>query len=492
MAAAWRRKTLACLTVAGLVGCTLGPDYKRPELPPATPWRVDVSDAADLANTAWWHAFGDAELDSLIETALDANKDLLLATYRIEQFDARLEISRAANYPQIGYAGTASRERRSQERPNGLPPGTSPIVNNYELGGNFSWELDLWGKVRRSNEAARADLLSTQESRRGVMLSVVSSVATSYVQLLDLDQQLGIAQQALANRRETLALVDTRYRGGSATRLNVEQARAELESTAAAVPPIERDIATVENALSGLLGRNAGTIPRRKLDALTLPLMPQGVQADILTRRPDVMAAEQNLVAANARIGVAKTEYFPTLSLSAALGLGADTPRWLWAQTAQTGSFGAGLVGPIFSGGRIEGDIRQAEAIQKQMAVLYQLAVQNALKEVEDALVTREKSGVREATLGRQVNALQEVTKLARLRYEGGQSNFLEVLNADLVLYSAQGRQVQSRGATLMALISVYKAMGGGWMLEQEKLRTPATPAANVQAQVATEVEAPK
>ena len=151
MAAVWRHKTLACLTAAaGLVGCTLGPDYKRPEVPPATAWRVEILDAADLANTAWWHAFGDAELDSLIETALDANKDLLLATFRIEQFDARLQISRAALYPQLGYAGAASRERRSQERPNGLPPGTSPIVNNYEPGVNFSWELDLWGKVRRA------------------------------------------------------------------------------------------------------------------------------------------------------------------------------------------------------------------------------------------------------------------------------------------------------------------------------------------------------
>jgi len=481
---------MAWFAVAGLAGCTLGPDYKRPDLPPATTWRVEQPNAADLANTTWWQAFGDADLDSYINTALDANKDLLLATHRIDQFDARLQISRAPAYPQVGYAGAVGRERRSQERPNGLQPGVSPIVDNYELGGNFSWELDLWGKVRRSNEAARADLLSTQEGRRGVMLTVVSSVATSYVQLLELDQQLAIAQQSLSNRREALALADKRYKGGSATRLTVEQARVELEATASALPPIERDIATVENALSGLLGRNPGSIKRRRLDALAVPQMPQGVPADVLTRRPDVMAAEQNLVAANARIGVAKTEYFPTLSLTAALGLGADTPRWLWAETARTGSLGAGLVGPIFSGGRIEGDIRQAEAIQKQMAVLYEFAVQNALKEVEDALVTRDKSGAREAALVRQVDAQREVTRLARLRYEGGQSTFMEVLNADLVLYTAQGRQVQSRGATLVALISVYKAMGGGWMVEQEKLRAPAIPAPEVQARTATEAEA--
>ena len=485
------RWALPSLMAVLFAGCTLGPDYKRPQVPLPTVWRAELPNAADVTNTEWWRGFGDPELDALIQAALDANKDLLLAALRIQQFDARLQVSRAAVYPQVGYAGATNRELRSQERPNALAPGASPYVNNYELGASIGWELDLWGKVRRSNEAALAQLLATQHGRRAVMLSVVAGVATSYVLLLEQDNQLAIARQILENRQDVLALAEKKFKGGSGTRIAVEQARADMETAAADLPPIELDIATLENQLSGLLGQYAAPIKRGKLDALALPQLPLGVPADVLTRRPDVMAAEQDLVAANARIGVAKTEYFPTLSLAAAIGLGADTPRWLWAETARTGSYGASLIGPIFSGGRIEGDIREAEAIQKQMVVRYQQAVQTALKEVEDALVGRNKSGEREATLGRQVRTLLEVTRLARVRFEGGETNFLEVLNADLKLYAATGRQVKSRSSTLVALISVYKAMGGGWMVEQER-RSAAMPAADVQAQAATDAGTPK
>jgi len=486
-------KALVCLALAALAGCTtLGPDYKRPDVPLPTTWRAELNNGAELANTEWWKALGDPDLDQLIDSAIDANKDLMLAAFRIDEFDAHLQVSRAANYPQVGYAVSASSERRSQERPNGLQPGASPNVANYELATTFSWELDLWGKIKRGNEAALADLLSTQEARRGVMLTVVSNVATTYVQLLELDTRLAFARQSLKNRNDAVVLADQKYRGGSATRLAVEQARADLEATAAEIPLVERDIATLENALSGLLGRNVGPIQRRKLDALALPQLPQGVPADVLTRRPDVMAAEQNLVAANARIGVAKTEYFPTISLTAALGLGADDPKWLWSKTARTGNIGTALVGSIFNGGRIDGDIRSAEAIQKQMVVLYQQAVLTALKEVEDALVARSKSGQREAALDRQVSSLQEVSKLSRMRFEGGQSTLKEVLDADLKLYTAQGTQALGRRDTLLALISVYKAMGGGWMVEQEKRRAPAGPGADVQARAETKAEALK
>lgn len=489
----WQRKLLAGVAVAALAGCTtLGPDYERPEVPLPKAWRaeaVDPADLADLANTDWWKAFGDPDLDRLIDAAIDANKDLQVAALRTEEFMAQLQVSRAANYPQVGYAVAAASERRSQERPNGLQPGASPDVENYELAATFSWELDLWGKVKRSNEAALAQLLSTQEARRGVMLTVVSSVATSYVQLLELDTRLSFAQQALKNREDALKLLEAKWKGGSATEMSVEQARAELELTTAEIPLIERDIASLENTLSGLLGRNTGPIPRRKLDALAMPQMPQGVPADVLSRRPDVMAAEQNLVAANAAIGVAKTAYFPTISLTAALGLGADDPRWLWSKTARTGNAGASIVGNIFNAGRIDGEIKATEAVQKQTVVLYQQAVLTALKEVDDALVSRVKSGQREAALGRQVGALQKVAKLARVRQEGGQSTLMEVLDADLKLFTAQGGQALGRRDTLLALISVYKAMGGGWMVEQEKRRAPAP---EVQAQAAVKTEALK
>ena len=478
------------LGLAWLAGCTMGPDYKRPEVPMAPAWRTVVSNGADLANALWWTSFSDPHLDKLIDDALESNKDLQLATYRIDEFDARLQVSRSSNYPLLGANSGAGREHRSQERPNGLQPGASPNLSNVEGGGSLSWEIDLWGRVKRSNEAALAELMSAEETRRGVMLSLVASVATSYVQLLERDNQLAYAKRLLKNREDLLALYELRYRGGSGTRLSVEQVRAEVDSQRTEIPPIERDIATLENALSGLIGRRAGPIPRRKLDDLKLPEIPRGLPADILSRRPDVMAAEQSLIAANARIGVAKTGYFPTLSLTAAFGLGADDPRWLTARTARTGSIGASLVGNLFDGGRVAGDVREAEAVQRQKEVIFQQSVQTALREVEDAFVWRQKSAQREAEITRLIGTLGEVTKLSRLRYEGGQTTFKDVLDAELQLLQVESRLGQSRQETLLSLISVYRAMGGGWMLEVDKRRAVTVPPSEVQAQATSQKEA--
>lgn len=482
----------ACIAAIGVAGCTMGPDYKRPDPPLPQTWRTEVADAQDVANTPWWAKFGDPDLTALIETALESNKDLIQATLRIEEFDAKLDISRAANYPQLGYSVTTDRERRSQEKPNGLQPGADPTLSDFEIGPTFTWELDLWGRVKRANEASMADLLATEESRRAVMLTVVTSVATGYVQLIELDRQLVLARQSLKNRQDAFDLTVLKYQGGSATKLNVEQARAIVEQETAKIPAIESQVGLAENALSILLGSNPGPIKRRKLDALTLPPVPQGVPSDVLRRRPDVLAAEQNLVAANAQIGVAETAYFPTLSLTGALGLASDQLKFLWAETARTASIGAGLAGPIFNGGRIAGNVRAAEAVQKEMTVKYHQTVQVALQEVDDSLLSRVKSGQREEAIVRQVAATREVVGLARTRYEGGQSSFMEVLDADLKLNSVQSYEAQSRRDTFLALISVYKAMGGGWMVEQDRLRAPAPGASGVQISSATEARADK
>ena len=485
-----RWRTCVCLVAIGLAGCVLGPDYKRPDVALPKAWRAEPPDSADLANTEWWKGFNDAELDALIGDALEANKDLKIASLRVAAFDARLQVSRSANYPQIGYDVVAQRRRFSQEQPTGgggLQSGVGPIINNFGLGAVLNWEVDLWGRVQRSNEAALADMVASEDARRGVMLTVASSVAASYVELIALDQELAIARKALANRKEVLALAQTKYDGGSGTRLAIEQARAAVENTASEIPPIETSIARTEGALNLLLGRNPGPIQRRTLEALALPQMPQGVPADVLTRRPDVMAAEQDLIAANARIGVAKTAYFPTLSLAAAIGLASDDLRWLFAETARTGIAGAVLGGPIFTGGRIEGEIREAELNQQQMAVRFEQAVQVALQEVEDALVTRGKSAEREDAMGRRVSALREAEKLAGVRYEGGQSTFMEVLEARFATIGAENLQTQSRRDTSLALITVYKAMGGGWMVEYDKRKAAATASADTQAQAAGE-----
>jgi len=457
-------------------------------------WRAPLADAADVVNTAWWEAFGDADLTALIQAALDANKDLRIAALRIEEFDAQLQVASSAQYPQAGYNVSGQRVRRSQEVPELIRPGAPLGYNSFVIGTNISWEADLWGRVKRSNEAARADLLSTEEARRAVMLSVVSGVATSYVQLLGLDQQLAITRQTLKNREDTLSLVDTKFKGGSATRLAVAQARAGVDEVAATVPEIERQIATIENALSTLVGRNPGAIKRRSIETLSLPPVPQGVPSDVLTRRPDVLAAEQSLVAANARIGVAKTEYFPTVSLTAALGLASDDLRWLLAKTARTGEIDRGLVGTIFSFGRIEGDIRKAEAVQKQLVERYLQAVQAALQEVEDALVARSKAGEHAVVLNRLVESEQEVAKLSRLRFEGGELTYLQVLDAERQVYAAQTQQSQGQRDQYLALISVYKAMGGGWMVEQDKLRATkvVARATDVPVSAATQAEIQK
>jgi multidrug efflux system outer membrane protein len=478
---------LACAAVAVLSGCTtLGPDYQRPDTPLPQAWRSETSDAKDVVNTAWWQAFGDPVLDGLIAGAIDANKDLMLATLRVEQFDARLQISRADGRPQAGYNASAERRRYSEERPAVLPRGVNPIQNAFELGANLSWELDLWGRVRRANEAARADLMATEDARHAVMLTVVTSVATSYIQLLALDHELELARDTRKNRDAALSLVQKKYEGGAATRLDVAKAKAAMYDVSVAIPDLERQVAELENAISLLLGRNPGPVERGKLLALALPPVPQGIPSDVLARRPDVLEAEQNLVSANARIGVARAQYFPTISLTGLLGLGSNELGNLLQHSATTGSIGAGLLGTIFSGGRIKGDIRETEAIQKQMLVKYQQAVQTALSEVEDALVFRAKAAEIATAGEQQLDALRDALQLSSARYEGGQSSYLDVLDAQQDLYQAQDQQVGRQRDTYLALVAIYKAMGGGWMVAQDQIRAAkATDTATAQVPVA-------
>ena len=469
-----RGVALACAAaLAMLSGCTtLGPDYVRPDVPLPQAWRSELVDARDVVNTAWWQAFDDPALDALIQAAIDANKDLMLATLRVEQFDARLQISRADYYPQGGYSASAERRRYSEEQPVLLPRGLEPAQSAFDLGINLSWEIDLWGRVKRANESALADLMASEDARRAVMLTVVTSVATSYIQLVALDRELELARETHANRSKALSLVQDKYEGGAATRLDVAQAKSAVYEVAVAIPELERQVATLENAMSLLLGSNPGPIQRSSLATLELPPVPQGIPSDVLARRPDVLQAEQNLISANARIGIAKAQYFPTISLTGLLGLGSNDLSNLLQDSARTGSIGAGLLGTIFSGGRIAGDIRETEAIQKQMIVKYQQAVQTALREVEDALVFRAKAGEIVTAGEEQVAALRDALQLSTLRYDGGQSSYLDVLDAQQDLYEAQDQQLDRRRDTYLALVAIYKAMGGGWMVAQPMATT--------------------
>jgi multidrug efflux system outer membrane protein len=430
---------------------------------------MDYQGAADLANTAWWENFEDPVLNDLIQIALHENKDLRIAAFHVEQFNARLGVNRADFYPHFGYGVSATRDKFSENRPIPLPRGTSRTNNTYEISANASWELDIWGRIRRSSEAARADLLSAEENQRAVIMTLISDVATSYVQLLSLDKELDISKRTVQSREESLRRFESKYAGGAISALELAQVRSLYEEVASAVPAQERQIALLENSLSILLGRNPGPIMRdRSLDTLSVPPVPMGIPSDILVRRPDIRQAEQDLIAANARIGVAKAQYFPTISLTGLFGYASTELSNLRDSASSFGTAGGAAVGQIFSGGRISGQVRETKAIQQQLLVKYLQTIQTAFREVEDALISHQKFGEQLDIENRRVRALQDYARLAHKRYEGGYSSYLEVLDAERTLYDAEITQAEMRRVLYSALIAIYKTMGGGWPVNTE------------------------
>lgn len=470
------RGLLAGFSALVLTSCVLGPAYHRPSVPLLQTWHAPTGEAANAVNTAWWEGFNDPNLNALVKQSIDANKDLLQATERVEEFEAKLKITGADRYPQIEYGTTAEREHYSVESPQTLGILANPTQNAFEVGTSVNWEFDIWGRMRRANEAALADLLSSEYARRAVMLTVVSNVATSYFELLALDNQLRLAKQTLKNRADALKLINARYKGGSSSKLAVLQAQSAVDEIWVTVPDLERQISALENALSLLVGRNPGEIIRLGVDQEpALPAIPGGVPSDVLTRRPDVLEAEQNLISANAMIGVAKAAFFPSISLTGLLGFASSDLDTLTNRDANHASIGASLLGPIFSGGRLKGQLQEAEAYQRELLIKYQETVQAALGDVDDALVFNAKAAEIETRGVKQVATLTDLAKLAQVRYDGGQSDYLEVLTADRDLFTAETQQVDRHRDSYLALISVYEAMGGGWMVEQDKLRAAET-----------------
>ncbi|HHH42582.1 MAG TPA: efflux transporter outer membrane subunit [Gammaproteobacteria bacterium] len=459
-----------CLLLLAPLGCTVGPDYVRPKVDSPDGWRVDYVEAAETSNIRWWEQFQDPVLNELIDIALRENRDVRIAAARVLEFAARVDIFRSGFFPQIGYNGDASRNRASRDAFGGVPPGSSRSYNNYAGSANLSWELDLWGRIRRANEAARAELLAEEENRRSVILSLVAAVSTSYITLRQLDRQLQVSQETLQVRAETLELFRMKFGGGVVSELELAQVRTEYEQAAAAIPPIERQIALTENALSILLGRNPGDIPRgKRIDELALIPVPAGVPSSLLERRPDVRIAEQNLVAANARIGVARAQYFPTISLTGLFGYASEDLGDLLQGSSNVWNLGGSALGPIFTGGRISGQVRASEAVQRQALTGYLQTVQTAFREVDDSLVNVQKAREQLQAVGRQVVALSDYARLAKLRYDAGYSSYIEVLDAQRFLFEAQLQYVAVQGDVYASLIGTYKAMGGGWVVEAQK-----------------------
>jgi multidrug efflux system outer membrane protein len=439
-------------------GCVLGPDYVRPtvDVPATYRYGRSASSSATLADLPeWWRSFGDPELEALVREGLAANHDLRIATARVDEFAARVTSARAQGLPQVGYGATASRQRA----------GDLGISETYSAVLSASWELDLWGRIRRQTEAARADLLATEEARLGVALTLVSSIVSGYVTLLDLDSRLAISQATLRGRAENVALFQVRLDGGAISDFEMMQVRAEYETAASAIPDLEQAIAQQEHALSVLIGRNPGPIRRgRSLQTLVAPAVPAGLPSELIVRRPDILQSEQQLVSANAQVGVARTLYFPSLSLTGTAGSVSSELDGLFQGPSRSWSFVGQLLGPIFAGGAIDSANRQAEARREQALASYQKTIQNAFRDVDDALIAIQSRREFEASLQRRVASLRRAVELARERYDNGYSDYLDVLDTERSLFSAELSLAAARGDNYRALVDLYRALGGDWI----------------------------
>jgi multidrug efflux system outer membrane protein len=461
-----RRFALATLAAALLTaGCTVGPNYVRPtvEVPPA--WRLDGATAEGLADTRWWRQFDDPVLDQLIEQALANNRDLLIAAARVDQFIGQLTTTRAQFFPQLGYGVDAGRNRASRVGVPALPPGADPYSTLYQGALSAQWQIDLFGRVARQTEASQAQLYASEQGRRGVVLSLVGSVASSYIGLRGLDRQLEIARATAANYTDTKRIFDLRFKGGVVSAVEVEQINSQYEQAQAAIPGLEQQIASQENLIALLLGRNPGPLPRGKtIDQLLPPRLPAGLPASLLERRPDILQAEQNLVAANANVGVAQSLYYPQLSLTGALGSASAALGDFLSSASLTWSIAAALTGPIFTFGAIEGQVAGAEAAQREAVANYQQVILNAFRETNDALTGSVKKRDESAAQRRRVASLREYARLSKLRWDNGYADYLEVLYAQNELFSAELAAVRSQADALTQFVAVYVALGGGWV----------------------------
>jgi outer membrane protein, multidrug efflux system len=457
--------TLIAILALGLGGCTLGPDYVRPELDAPAAWRIDYPKAADVANTAWWEQFGDPVLNDLVETALRENRDVRIAAARVDQFLGALTATGSQLYPQIGYGADASRTSASRVGQPPLPPGADRTFALYNASLGATWQLDLFGRVRRLSEAAQAQVYASEQAQRGVIISLVASVASSYIALRALDRRLEIANASAANFGATARLFDLRFKAGMVAMTEVTQINSQFQQARAAIPAFEQAIAAQENLISLLLGRNPGPIPRGKaIDQLAAPLVPADLPSVLLQRRPDILQAEQNLVAANANIGAARALYYPNLSLNAALASTSTAFSSLFSGPAAAGLIGASLTGPIFTFGAIEGQVFTAEAGQRAALAFYQQTVLNAFRETNDALTGSQKR-LEEFTVQRErVVALREFARLANRRFDAGVAGYLDVLVAENELFAAELATVGLQASRYAQLVNVYQAMGGGWV----------------------------
>jgi len=453
-----RRFVPAALAIL-LTACAMGPDYERPSVPTPDGWRMAGKEGESIANMPWWELLRDDELHTLIRIALERNNDLRRAVASVEEYQARLFIAKTDFAPQLSTTANAP----AFARLNAPNLKSFPTFGSYSVQGNLSWELDFWGRVRRENEAARADLLAREENRHAVVLQLVAGVAQSYFDLRQLDMQLDIARRTLQSWEESVRIAQARLRQGLTPKLDADQFEAERANAAARTAELERQMVQKENELSVLLGSNPIQIPRGRslTEQVVPPAVPAGLPSQLLQRRPDILQAEQELAAATARIGVAKAERFPQITLTGILGVA--SPHLSSLGSGDFGAAGVGLAGPLFNAQVLGFQQEVAEAQARQALAQYRQTIVVAFKEVEDALVAvrtaRQQTEAQEA----QVVALQSALHLADLRYKGGLSNYLEVLTAKRNLFDAELSLTSTRRLHLVSVVQLYKALGGGW-----------------------------
>ena len=465
-----RRLTIVTLAAALLAGCTMGPDYRRPEIVAPKAYQYEPANAAATADTLWWKQFQDPVLDALIAEALAHNTNIAIAAANVEQAAAVLTQTRSQLFPQAGYGATGERQRTPDTALSTLVPNYPNPVTSYQALLSASWEIDLWGRIRRQSEAALANVLATDEARRGVILSLVATTANSYLQLRGLDAQLAVAQQTLVTYGESVKLFELQFKYGQVSQMNVVQAQSQYETAAAQIPLIESQIAQNQNALAVLIGRDPGPIVRGKsVYDLALPKVPAGVPSALLDRRPDLLQAEQQLIAANAQIGAAKALYFPTISLTGAFGGASSDLSNLFKGASRVWNYAGSITGPIFTFGAVSGQVAQAEATQNAALLNYQLSIRNAFADVDNALVAHQKLQEQLAAQVRLVAALKEYSRYARLQYDGGYTAYSTVLQAEQALFPAELNLASVRASTFSSAVNIYKAMGGGWVGEADK-----------------------
>jgi len=461
------RKLIAIACIAALgCGCTVGPNYKKPtaNVPGSyrglAPEEAEKAAANSIGDQKWSQVFEDQQLQSLIRTALQQNYDVRIAGARILQAQAQLGITRADQYPSVGGGAEISDQRSARSS---FLPAFERSTGQVNI--SAAWELDFWGKFRRATEAARANLLATEWARQEVITTLVANVSAAYFQLRALDLELEISKRTLASRHESLRLTSVLADHGSTSMLDVRQAEQLVFTAAAEIPSLEQQIEQRENLISILMGRNPGPVVRGQelTEQKRPPEVPPGLPSSLLERRADIRAAEHQLIAANAQIGVARAAYFPQISLSGSAGFQSAALTDLFSGPAGAWNFGASLTQPIFTAGRLRSNVRLAEAQQQAALLFYEQTIQGAFRDVSDALIAYRKSREFRTQQELLFQSAQDAARLSHMRYSGGVTGYLEVLTNETNAFSAELGLVQAQLNELLALVQVYQALGGGW-----------------------------